>query len=444
MDREKNMKIHNCIFMVCAIILLFFSCVANFVVYAQAADGTEIVFTGVDEIAYTNEDKTEAYIYYDVIGKYGNSVRESVNISWSVSDSVIVDVDTSSGRITIKKNKDSEETYTYGTKVYVVGVDVKSGKSVNGTFVIGMVQAIDEVEMVGFVNSRSNRKKIEVSLPSDFAKDTWHLLYITKDQNGNVCDTEKYDPEKLTFIVDNPMLVDSVSSAGDLYTIDGIKYASVVVNPGSDAKQGGKAGFTVISNKTGTKTTKTFNINIYIPFELKKEQNIQAKSVTKVYGCKNFYLNAVTSGNGMLEYSSVNQEVAYVDSNGKVYITGYGETSIIINAQETNEYKSASKRITITVIPEAVSIKKAFSPSRGKIQYEWKKQKNISGYEVYIDKNKSFKMKQSTSVKKNKGLLTIDNIVSGKIYYMKIRSYKNIDKNVYYGKWSKVSNRITA
>ncbi len=48
-------------------------------------------------------------------------------------------------------------------------------------------------------------------------------------------------------------------------------------------------------------------------------------------------------------------------------------------------------------------------------------------------------MKQSTSVKKNKGLLTIDNIVSGKIYYMKIRSYKNIDKNVYYGKWSKVS-----
>ena len=421
MDREKNMKINNCIFMVCAIILLFFSCVANFVVYAQAADGTEIVFTGVDEIAYTNEDKTEAYIYYDVIGKYGNSVRESVNISWSVSDSVIVDVDTSSGRITIKKNKDSEETYTYGTKVYVVGVDVKSGKSVNGTFVIGMVQAIDEVEMVGFVNSRSNRKKIEVSLPSDFAKDTWHLLYITKDQNGNVCDTEKYDPEKLTFIVDNPMLVDSVSSAGDLYTIDGIKYASVVVNPGSDAKQGGKAGFTVISNKTGTKTTKTFNINIYIPFELKKEQNIQAKSVTKVYGCKNFYLNAVTSGNGMLEYS------------------GYGETSIIINAQETNEYKSASKRITITVIPEAVSIKKAFSPSRGKIQYEWKKQKNISGYEVYIDKNKSFKMKQSTSVKKNKGLLTIDNIVSGKIYYMKIRSYKNIDKNVYYGKWSKVS-----
>ena len=47
-------------------------------------------------------------------------------------------------------------------------------------------------------------------------------------------------------------------------------------------------------------------------------------------------------------------------------------------------------------------------------------------------------MKQSTSVTKTKGLLTIDNIVSGKIYYMKIRAYKNIGKNVYYSKWSEI------
>ena len=204
--------------MACTTILLFFSCVINFVVYAQAADGTEIVFTGKEKIAYTNENRTEAYIYYDVIDKYGNSVRKSTNIVWSVSDAAIVDVDKSSGKITIKKSKDGNDSYTYGMNVYVTGIDVKSTESVNGTFVVGMVQALDGVEMAGFVNSKSDRNKIQKSLPSDFSKNTWHLLYVAKDQNGNVCDTEKYDPEKLTFIIDNPMLVDSVSSAGDLYT----------------------------------------------------------------------------------------------------------------------------------------------------------------------------------------------------------------------------------
>lgn len=170
----------------------------------------------------------------------------------------------------------------------------------------------------------------------------------------------------------------------------------------------------------------------------RQEQEIQAESFTKVYGCKSFYLGAVTSGNGMLSYSSGNKKVASIDSTGKVSVKGCGETSITINAQETNEYNSAFKKITITVIPKAISIKKAVSPSRGEIQYEWKKHKTISGYEIYIDTNKNFKMKQSTSVTKDRVSLKINNALSGKTYYMKIRAYKNIGKKKYYGKWSKV------
>jgi hypothetical protein len=180
------------------------------------------------------------------------------------------------------------------------------------------------------------------------------------------------------------------------------------------------------------------NTNPSFPSVSKQKQEIKAESFTKVYGCKSFYLGAVTSGNGILSYSSSNKKVASVDSTGKVSVKGCGETSVAISAQETNEYNSAASKITITVIPKAVLIKKAVSPSRGEIQYEWKKHKTISGYEIYIDTNKSFKMKQSTSVTKDRVSLKINNALSGKTYYMKIRAYKNIGKKKCYGKWSKV------
>ena len=479
MDKGKNVKGYKFILIVCVTILLFFICFINFMVYAHASDEIEIILTGKTKTAYTNEDGTEAYVYYDVIDQHGNSVRTSFDVNWTAGGASVVDVNKSSGRITIKKDKDSEEAFTYGTNIYLVGVNAKSGKSLSDVVSIGMAQAIDEVVMAGFVNIKGDKKKVEESLPLDFPKNTWCLLYVAKDQNGNICNPEKYDPEKITFITDQPLLVENVSSAGGLYTIDGIEYASIIVNPGQNAKQGGKVGFSVISNKTGTKTTKTFtiggtgsqdsdnsgnynpdntqdtddnnnpdnsydlddhsnNTNISISPILKQEQKIQAKSVTKEYGCGSFYLNAVTSGNGMLAYSSNNKEVASVDNTGKVSVTGYGETIIIIRAQETNEYKSAVRKITITVIPKAVSIKKAVSPSRGEIQYEWKKHKTISGYEIYIDTNKNFKMKQSTSITKDRVSLKINNALSGKTYYMKIRAYKNIGKKKYYGKWSKV------
>ena len=47
-------------------------------------------------------------------------------------------------------------------------------------------------------------------------------------------------------------------------------------------------------------------------------------------------------------------------------------------------------------------------------------------------------MKQSTSVTKDRVSLKINNALSGKTYYMKIRAYKNIGGKKCYGKWSKV------
>jgi len=110
----------------------------------QVTDGIEIIYTGetktvyTDEngkeeikTAYTNGNGTEAYIYYDVIDQYGNSVRSSTKIAWNVSDSYVKDVDKSSGKITINKSGNDNGTYTDGTKIYITGVDINSGKTAN-------------------------------------------------------------------------------------------------------------------------------------------------------------------------------------------------------------------------------------------------------------------------------------------------------------------------
>ena len=219
---------------------------------------TSIVLKGTT--AYTSEDNTKAYIYYDVLDQYNESVKTSANINWTIGGAASNQVNTSTGKITIQKSADGKETFTYGSKISVTGVEAVSGKAVSEVIEIGMAQAIDEVEMVGFVNEKGDKTKFVTSLPSDFAKDTWCLLYKTKDQGGNPLDAEAYDSQKITFIVEQPLLVDSTFSAGKLYTIDGTEYASVKINPGQYAERGGDVTFNAISNKTGKKTSKNFNI----------------------------------------------------------------------------------------------------------------------------------------------------------------------------------------
>ncbi len=52
-----------------------------------------------------------------------------------------------------------------------------------------MPQAVDSVEFAGFIN-KNDKTEIKDKIPNDFPKDTYLLLYKTKDQNGNIMDAE--------------------------------------------------------------------------------------------------------------------------------------------------------------------------------------------------------------------------------------------------------------
>ncbi len=211
--------------------------------------------------ALTGAKGKEAYIYYDVVNQYGDSMRTSTSINWTISSSYgTPKVDTSTGKITIKADDKGEKVFTYGTDIYIVGVNVKSGVSVNTSIKIGMEQAVDSVKFAGFVSKDAKTKKVE-SLPKNFTKDTYSLLFTAYDQNGNPYSASDVKGEDLTFISNNPLLVDSAFTFNDnVYTIDGEDYASVSINPGQYVDKGGEVTITVVANKTGKKTEQVFVI----------------------------------------------------------------------------------------------------------------------------------------------------------------------------------------
>jgi len=213
--------------------------------------------TGTRALASAPDGKLEAglaYIYYDVVDQYGESMRTSTNIDWSFSVSKEGE-DRAAGRITLKRSDD--KAFTYGEKIYVTGVYSRTGVSVTKEVTVGMKQALNSIEVAGFVK-KGTTTKLE-ALPSGFKAGTYYMLYSILDQNGNTVSFDKpLQSNEVTFISDNVLLIkEIVSNSGNNETklvIGGVEYNAVLVTPGMSVDKGGEANITAIANKTGNKT----------------------------------------------------------------------------------------------------------------------------------------------------------------------------------------------
>lgn len=170
----------------------------------------------------------------------------------------------------------------------------------------------------------------------------------------------------------------------------------------------------------------------------KASQTITAKSFTKIYGNKSFSLGA--KAKTKLTYKSGNPRVATVSNTGRVTLKGPGKATITITAAASNQYKSASKSITITVKPKKATLKKAKSTKKRTLKVMWKRDTKVTGYQVVIAQNKSFKKGKKTAlIKKNKiTSRTFKKLKRKKNYYYKVRAYKQVGKTKIYGAYSKV------
>lgn len=171
-------------------------------------------------------------------------------------------------------------------------------------------------------------------------------------------------------------------------------------------------------------------------------QSISApKSIKATYGNRAVALKAKRiKGNGTLVYRSGNTNVASVSSSGNVTFRGPGKAVITTTALPTASYKNAVRKTTVTVLPKKEKIKSAVSGKKGTMTVRWTKMTKISGYQILIAKNKSFK-KGKKSVTVNKASIskkTVKNLSSGKACYVKVRAFKKAGGQKLYGAYSNV------
>lgn len=130
-------------------------------------------------------------------------------------------------------------------------------------------------------------------------------------------------------------------------------------------------------------------------------------------------------------WTSSKKSVAKVDSNGQV--VGVSAGSAIITAKSNNGIVATC---TVTVNPKIVDVKAA-SKNYNSIKLSWTQTKNLTGYWIYR-KDKSGKYKKIATVTGDQKSYVDTGLVSGKTYYYKVKSYRQVKETIYKSKNSSI------
>ena len=123
-----------------------------------------------------------------------------------------------------------------------------------------------------------------------------------------------------------------------------------------------------------------------------------------------------------------------LSSGGKNNGTDNNENKQVVTAKPK---PAAVKKVTV----KATTLKK-LKKGKGALTVIWNKKSGVSGYQIQYSTNAKFKKDQKTvtvkGAKKNKKV--IKGIKNKKKYYVRIRTYKTVNKKNYYSKWSKAKS----
>ncbi len=137
-----------------------------------------------------------------------------------------------------------------------------------------------------------------------------------------------------------------------------------------------------------------------------------------------------------LTYKSSNTGIATVGSTGKITGKKAGQVTITVTAAATKNYKKASVKLTVTVVPAATTSVSAENQADG-VKVSWSKVAGASGYYIYRDGTKVRTIGSGSTVSwKDTGAKS-----NGKKYTYKVTAFVTID-NTKYG--STLSKSTTA
>lgn len=100
---------------------------------------------------------------------------------------------------------------------------------------------------------------------------------------------------------------------------------------------------------------------------------------------------------------------------------------------------TGTKSVTFNIVPKKTASLKAVSKAKKQVKLTWKRDKQATGYEIYVKKPGSKKFTLAKKITKNKTVsFTAKKLKSKKQYQYKVRAYKKVGKTTYRGAYSAV------
>ena len=394
---------------------------------------TEIYFYGnkpvISQTAFANVTATAYYPYKDASWNLESLTGYSGNINWvpwNPDSGKITGRDITICNIQLKETelrydgtlKTPEVLIHDGSKELQTGVDYQISYSNNrdtGNAII-TIKGIGGYGGIYTTGFSINQAQSVLS----FSNETITRTYGDADF---FCTLSKKVTDGAVYYSSSNTEVASVDGSSGKITIRGTGTATITAATSGGKNYGKAAASCIICVKKAVNT-------------------IKANDITKVYSTKaqTIAIGAQVAEGAEIRYLSSNKKIK-VSKNGKVTIPKkfIGTVTITISAGETKNYTAVSKKVTISVVPKATGLKKASNTGKGKVKITWKKQKNISGYEIQYSLNASFDAGSKTkNVSASKTSLMLSKMKKKNTYYVRIRTYKKVGGKKYYSTWSSV------
>lgn len=344
--------------------------------------------------------------------------------------------------ISLPKGEEYRITVSSGRAADISSAVYAFGRTGKGAFQAERIAGSDRISLG---SGESGAAELHLGEGTELLRIPGESVYTVPAEEFTAAESIRLDKEKAalqqgkTFKLNAQVLPEQATSRRVIWFSDNEAAASVSSNGVVTGIRPGTAVIYCMTPEGNAKASCTVTVSApvqpTVPARKTKQTISGASSFKKTVNARAFYLKARAAGK--LSYRSSNTKVASVSSAGKVTVKGVGSASITITAAATKQHYSASKKVSITVLPQGTKLR-TVKPLKGrKARVTWRRSRAAGGYQIQYSRFKSMKKAKKKTVTKNRTTRkTISKLKKGKTYYFRIRTYKKAGGKKYYSAWS--------
>ena len=175
---------------------------------------------------------------------------------------------------------------------------------------------------------------------------------------------------------------------------------------------------------------------------------IVKKGSSSTSGAKGTSLSVKLSKTSYVYDGQAKKPTAKVTASGKSvpssgYTLSYKNNTKVgiatVTVKGTGDYKGLIGEASFKITLKKISLKGASSKAQGSITTSWNPDTQADGYDLWISTNQSFSKPTKERIEGGKkGTFEFTGLTSGKKYYIKLRTFKEVDSQEWMSQWSTV------